>query len=469
MKIKRKKKIVGGILGVAVAVAISLCPIPAVVADVMTRNSFIALGCLVGAVVWMLLDVLPDYLATLTMCVAWVITGAVPLVTAFSTFSGSTWWLLFGALCIGVAASTSGLLKRMALVMMRLFPANFRGQSLALVLSGVVISPLIPSTAAKSSIVAPLARSMSESMGYEPCSKPSQGMFMSFYTGYVSAGMGFLSASFISYSLVGLMPEGNEIGWFDWFLYALPWLVVAILLMTIAIQIMYRPKNDQTVSKDVINKELSDLGPMSSKEKITLGVMLVCLVLWMLERVIGVSSAMVAVAAGIVLIGAGIFGRQEFRAKIAWDTMIFIGTFLCISEVFATLGINDAVSILLGDRLAPLMSNVWLLVPVLCVVTFLIRFVVVSWTASAVLITTILMPLCPTYGIHPWIIAFTCYCCTNTWNVIYQNTPYIAALVSTDNKMGTHQQLLPFSVVYMITCTIGCVACIPFWKLFGLC
>lgn len=449
--------------------AISLCPIPETVAGVMSRNSFIALGCLVGAVIWMLMDVLPDYLATTSMCVAWVVTGAVPLSIAFSTFSGSTWWLLFGALCIGVAASESGLLKRMALQMMKLFPANFRGQSLALILSGVVISPLIPSTAAKSAIVAPLAKNMSESMGYEPCSKPAQGMFMSFYTGYVSAGMAFLSASFISYSLIGLMPEGKEIGWFDWFLYALPWLFVAIGLMALVIQIMYRPKNDQPVSKETILNELKELGPASKKEKITLTVMLVCLLLWMLERVIGVSSAMVATGAGIVLIGAGVFGRQEFRAKIAWDSMIFIGTFLCISEVFAAVGINDAVKILLGDRLAPLMQNIWLLVPVLCIVTFLIRFVVVSWTASAVLITTILLPLCAAYGVHPWIIAFTCYCSTNTWNVIYQNTPYIAALVSTDNKMGTHKQLLPFSAVYMITSTIGCIACIPFWKLFGLC
>ena len=465
----KAKKLIGGILGVVLAVAISLCPIPEFLSEVLTRNSFIALGCLVGAVVWMLLDVLPDYLATTAMCVAWVVTGAVPLSTAFITFSGSTWWLLFGALCIGVAASQSGLLKRMALQMMNIFPANFRGQSIAMVISGIVISPLIPSTAAKSAIVAPLARNISESMCYEPCSKPANGMFMSFYTGYVSAGMGFLSASFISYSLVGLMPEGQEIGWFDWFLYSLPWLVVAILLMTIAIQIMYRPKNDQPVSKESIVTQLKEMGPMTGKEKITLAVMLVCLILWMLEKTLGISSAMVAVAGGLVLIGAGVFGRQEFRSKIAWDSMIFIGTFLCISDVFAALGINDAVKILLGDSLAPLIQNPWILIPSLCLLTFVIRFVVVSWTASAVLIPIILLPLCSAYGVHPWIVAFTCYCSTNTWNVIYQNTPYIAALVATDNKLGTHNQLLPFSVVYMITSTIGCMACIPLWMLLGLC
>ena len=197
--------------------------------------------------------------------------------------------------------------------------------------------------------------------------------------------------------------------------------------------------------------------------------MLVCLILWMLEKTLGISSAMVAVAGGLVLIGAGVFGRQEFRSKIAWDSMIFIGTFLCISDVFAALGINDAVKILLGDSLAPLIQNPWILIPSLCLLTFVIRFVVVSWTASAVLITTILLPLCSVYGVHPWIVAFTCYCSTNTWNVIYQNTPYIAALVATDNKLGTHNQLLPFSVVYMITSTIGCMACIPLWMLLGLC
>ena len=36
---------------------------------------------------------------------------------------------------------------------------------------------------------------------------------------------------------------------------------------------------------------------MTGKEKITLAVMLVCLILWMLEKTLGISSAMVAVAA----------------------------------------------------------------------------------------------------------------------------------------------------------------------------
>lgn len=137
---------------------------------------------------------------------------------------------------------------------------------------------------------------------------------------------------------------------------------------------------------------------MTGKEKITLAVMLVCLILWMLEKTLGISSAMVAVAGGLVLIGAGVFGRQEFRSKIAWDSMIFIGTFLCISDVFAALGINDAVKILLGDSLAPLIQNPWILIPSLCLLTFVIRFVVVSWTASAVLITTILLP--PVLGLR---------------------------------------------------------------------
>lgn len=459
------KKIVGGLLGVAVAIGIAMIPVE----KPLTTNSMIALGCLAGAVVWLLTDFLPDYQATLAMCVAWVVTGAVPMQTAFSTFSSSTWWLLFGALSLGVAASESGLLKRIALYMMKLFPPTFKGQSLAMVISGIIVSPLIPSTTAKSAIIAPLARSISESIGFAPSSKGASGLFVAFYTGYVSAGMGFLSASFISYSLIGLMPKGQEIGWMDWFLYSLPWLVVAVGLMTIILLKMYEPKEKTELSKDYIQGEIEKLGPWTWQEKATLGVLLVALVLWMTERATGIPAAMVATGGAVVCIGLGIYNRQQFRSQIAWDSMIFIGTIICIAAVFSKLGIDEAVKLTLGDKLEPLMSNIWIFVPFLCVLIFVIRFIIVSWTAAAVLVSTLLIPLCPTYGIHPFIIIFCTYVSTNTWNVIYQNTPYITSLVATDNKLTTHKELLSFSFVYMACSTLGCIACIPVWKALGLC
>lgn len=465
---KSIKKMVGGILGIVLVFVFYNLSVPAGYEEFFSQKSWLALGILVGAVVWMLFDFLPDYMATLAMTVAWAATGCVSFSTSFSTFSGTTWWLLFGALCIGAAASACGLLKRMALKMMLWFPATFKGQSLALVCSGIVISPLIPSTAAKSAIIGPLAKNISESMGYEPQSKQANGLFMSYYTGYVSAGMGFLSASFISYSLIALMPEGHEIAWFDWFLYALPWLVVAMVLMTLAILKMYKPKEDKKIDSTYLKNEYEKLGPLEGKERYTLIIMLVCLVLWMGEKWLNIPSAIVSVAAAVALIGGGILNRMEFRSKIAWDSMIFIGTFLQIPTVFSELGINKAVSIILGERLASLMTNPFLLIFTCTIVIYLIRFVVVSWTASAVLVLTILMPLCAMYGVHPWVVAFTCYCSTNTWNVIYQNTPYIAALVTTDYQMGTHQQLLPYSAVYMVCNTIACLACVPFWQLLGL-
>ncbi len=72
---------------------------------------------------------------------------------------------------IGAAVTKSGLLARVALWIMRVCPPTFNGQVLALLGSGVIIGPFIPSTIAKVSIVGAMATDIGEKLGFEDRSK----------------------------------------------------------------------------------------------------------------------------------------------------------------------------------------------------------------------------------------------------------------------------------------------------------
>lgn len=462
-----KKRIIGGICGLLVFIGISLF-IPAT--EMLSREGLVTLGALVGAVVWLLTDFMPDYLAMFTMCVLWVLFRAAPIGTAFSAFAKSSWWLLFGALVIGAAASESGLLRRLALLMLRVFPATFKGQCAALVVSGTVISPLIPSQTAKSAIVAPLTRSISESMGFEYRSKGAIGIFLSFYTGYTSAGMGFLSASFVSYTLIGLL-DGTPYatGWMQFFLRILPWTILCTLLMALWTIKVYEPKEKTSFSKDYINQELEKMGAWTWKQKFILGLLVVCLLLWMTERVHGVGAWMVACAAACILMTTNIIDRTALRTKIAWDAMIFLGCFLGIGDTFSANGINAWVKYILADHMSMVMGNMVVFVVVVCLLTYVTRFILVSWTSAVVILGTLLIPLCEVAGIHPFLALIIIYVSTNTWNVIYQSTPVVTSMVATENKMVLHKDLIPASIAYMIVNIVALLACIPVWKIMGLC
>lgn len=460
------KKVIGFLIGLAVLIALSFIPTDA---EVWNPKAFTGIGCLFCAIIWIAFGVVPDYVAAISMSLLFVFTKSVKLTTAFSAFSGSTVWIMVGALTLGTAAGQSGFLKRCALLMMKVLPSTYRGQCLAFIFSGVVMSPLVPSTAAKSTIIAPMAQSTSRALGIADHSKSAAGMFMSFYTGYILTAACFLSGSFVSYSLVGLFAETHPMSWTNWFIWALPFLIVMVVLMTIFIMVDYKPKEEIKVSKEFVQNQLNEMGTWSWQEKLTGGTLVVCLILWILERTISVSACVVACAGAMVILSYNVISRKDFRAKVPWDSILMIGCFVSVSSVFTELAIDQTVSKLFGEQMAFMMSNPYILVLCLCLVTFVLRFVFVSLTACATLTTVMLMPFCAMYGIHPWILAFVAYAATNIWFLIYQTAPMIMSLAAIDSQLVNHTETVRGSFQYMIACVIGLLACVPIWQIMGLC
>lgn len=460
------KNIIGWILGVIVLVVFWFLPAN----ELMSHEAWFAVGMLIGCVVWMLLGCLPEYAAMIVMCVGWGVGGCVSFTTAFSNFGGTSVWIVIGAMVIGVAGAQSGLLTRLAYLVMRLFPASFKGQSLALTISGAIINPLIPSSMAKATIFARIAKSISDAMGFEPNSRASTGIFMAFYHGFQTLSVSFLSASFISYTLVALQPAEEQVGWIQWFLYALPFTLFVGIVGLIVTMLFYKPEKDVKFEREVVNKRYQELGPWTKEQIVTPVVLICCLILWVTEQVHGIRACAVTLLAAIVLIALGLVPKKEFKSGVAWDQVVFIGCFLGISTVFSELGINDALQATLGSVLSPLVSNLWLFIPVLFVVVVLARFAIVSVTACATLFAVILIPLGQAAGIHSFIIIFLCYAASMpAWFFPYQNGNYASARAMVDDTMGTSGAMAKLCPVIIVISIIGSWICIPFWSMLGMC
>lgn len=461
---QNRKRIIGLILGALVPIILSQISVSAP----LSQKSMIAIGLLLGAVIWILFETLAEYQAMLVMCILFVFTKVVPINVAFGTFSTGTWWIMVGAIGIGVAATESGFIKRLALIMLNAFPATFRGQCLAFMFSGAIISPLLPSTTAKGAIGASLARSTTELFGFKMHSQGAVGLFMAFFTGYVSLNFLFLNGAAVTYSVAATIPQTYGINWITWFLYALPWGIISTVLMALGIFKFYEPKNTQSLSKAYVRDALKELGPWRQNEKIAFAIILTCLILWMTESWSGLNSAMVASAGFVLMFALKVCTPDKIR-NMAWESLLFVGCFLCLPTIFSQLGINKWIALTLGGAFEPLMTNMYLLVFVITIVVYLTRFLLVSLGATAILVTTLMLPFCAAYNVHPFVIAFVAYTSTNTWNVSYQNTVTIAALAATENKWVSQKDILFGSGLYMVTNTIACMLCVPIWKMMGLC
>jgi DASS family divalent anion:Na+ symporter len=470
----KQLKIFYAILGIVLGVIVALIPPP----SGLTVKAMYGMGILVWAIVYWVFNVLPDYVTALMMCVLWVLFKVASFNLAFSQFSGETWWIVVGGFGIGYAVSSTGLMKRIALKVMRFFPNTRMGQVFGMLLSGIIISPTIPSINAKAAIAAPLSQSVSDNMGYKDHSPESAGLFVAMFMGFVASSPMFLSGTTCNYLAKGLMPKEfqSQFTWLHWAFCALPWSIVYLIGCYIAIKMIYRSKKksvDNTVNTEINNssdsvKKEEECGPMSREEKITGVVLIITMLLWMTERIHGISSTIVAIIALSVLITFGIIDKKSFKNGIAWNSLIFIGGLLNLSSVFPSLKIDKWMQHIISPIVVPLLHNPCLLIIVLCIFIYLMRFIIVSLVASISLLLLALMPLISNTGVNPFVIVLTVVTSIYVWNINYQNSGYVIAYGAVDGRMCSHSQAACGSVAFMIINIIALLACIPFWKIMGM-
>lgn len=94
----------------------------------LTREAMIYMGIFLCAIIWLVLDVIPDYIVVMLAMSLFVVFKVTPISSAFSPFAGSSVWLVIGAFGISAVVGKTGLLKRVAFAILKVFPENFRGR-----------------------------------------------------------------------------------------------------------------------------------------------------------------------------------------------------------------------------------------------------------------------------------------------------------------------------------------------------
>ena len=471
----------------AAAVLIATCPIPG-----LSYQATAVLGILIMAIVWWITGVLPEFVTAVVMAVLFVVVAGISVGATFSTFASSTWWLLLSAFTLGVGMKTSGLMKRIALAIVRKFPRTFRCQVIAQLVTGTVLGPLIPSLAVKGAMLAPLAMNIGDELGYERQGKRATGLFAAMLVGIRTVAPTIVSASVTGYALMATLPADvqEQFNMASWFVAALPWLAVVLVLNYFLIMGIYgrgekaasgsetvgAPGNAQSLKQSSRGgTDLSDnqpipdgLGPLSAVEKRMLVIILVTVVLWATEPFHHVSAMAVGLAALVAMFVLKVIDVPAFKSGVNWMSLLFIGIALGLGSVFAEAGLNDWVMQTCGPAFQALAGNPYLLVLGIGVITVVLRFLIVSEVAYLNLLMAFLVPMAASVGVNPWVLGFSAYALVIAWFAKYQSPIYLAAFYAVDGKMAKHSELAKYCGVYLATCLVGLAVSVPYWQWMGL-
>lgn len=455
------------VLGLVLGVAVAFLKPP----EGLTPEAMQALGLLVGAIFYWVGHVWDDYIVALVMAIGWIALELVPFEAALSAFSSKTLWLMVGALGLGAGVAKSGLLKRSTLLMLKLLPPTYAGQTLALAATGAVFCPAIPSVIAKVSIAGKFIPQLARGMGFKEQSKESAGLFLAMYLGFVLAAPMYLTATSTNMSLVELLPKAEEarMTWGHWLAAAAPATLIAAVLGYAAILLMFRPKQECRSDRSAVESELRALGPLTRPEKICVWVLVAAVVLWITESIHHQKPATVALAGLAIMLATGVVDKKTFHTDIGWSSLVFIAVILNLGTVFPRLGIDKYLGAQVLPLIGPLAQNTYVFILLLMALTMALRFVIVSMNALLAILFLVLMPVAQSVGMTGWalgmIIHFASHC---IFFVAYQNVVFTIAYEAADGKGITTKDGALYSLVFTAFTVIAVVLSVPYWRMLGL-
>lgn len=480
---QRTKRAAGVLGGIVIGVLICVFFRP----EGLSVQGCCVLGILAGAIVWWICAVLPEFATALIMVMLFALVAQVPATASFDFFANPIWWLLVGAFAIGLGMRETGLLERMALAIVSRFPTSFAAQAVGFFACGTVLGPLIPSLAAKASLLAPLSMEVGDVLGYERQGKQATGLFLAMFTGIETVAPAFISSSIVGYTLLALYPASvqQQFDFVHWFIASLPWFIPIAVLNLACLIVLYRPRkkarmhgphaktreagsDDMHAMHERMLERKQALGRMSMDERRMAVITAATVLLWITQGIHGIAAWIPAIGALVAMTACGIINKKNFGPGIGWGSLIFIGIVLGLGEVFTQAGITDWIVEVFSPAVVSLAANPYLLVAGIAVITILARFLIVSQTAFLNIFLAFVIPIALALDINPWVIGMASYAVLSTWFVKYQNPVYLAAFYSVDGKMAKHSDLAKYCVVYTVLCIVCLLIAVPFWQGMGL-
>lgn len=462
----RTPKAAALVLGATLAAGLWHVPPP----SPLDANGMHFLATLAAAVILWAFEVFDEYVVGLLLLLSWLFAEVVSPEIALSGYSTKAWLFTVGALGIGAAVGGSGVLNRLAVKILSQIPPGYRTYSWILALSGPFVSAFLPEVKARVALVSPLTQAISSRIGLQPRSHGSAGLGLSSYVGYTQLTFMFLTGS--TYCLVGwsLMPETAkwEFGWITWILAALPAAVLMLLVLTLAIQVLFPPTDNEKAKMGMGTslQQGSETKPMTGAEKTSAVIIVVAVVGWASKPLHGMPEAWVALAALLSFLVSGVLNKKSLRDKVDWAILLFFGVIYGMGPITAALKIDRWLMELLRPILVGLLTHPLAFLLAALLFMYVVRLFLAK-APAVILLSLVLTPFAQESGIHPGVLLLTLLLGVEVWFLPYQNASYLVAYQVVEGKAFSHRQARKLMAAKFLVSFLAVAVSVPYWSWLG--
>jgi len=453
-------------LALAAAVPVVLWRLPA--PHGLTRDGLHVGLIVLGAAVAWLLEAVPDFAVALLMASAWGIAGLASPATALGGFASSAWIVAVGGVGIAAAMARSGLLFRIALLFLRTFPPTRVGQTLALLIGGAVVTPLVPLGLARVAAIAPVTRELALAVDPHGRGRARTGLGLAGLIGYSSFSSIFLSGLAMNFVVVGLLPahDRRRFDWLTWLYAAAPVGLIVLAGAAALLVFGYRSDGDTRVDADSLRRQRRALGRASRPELAALAGVAVLLGGLVLQPAVDIDTTWFALAALAVVVSGGALDTLSFRTGIDWGFLVLFGILLGAAPVLRATRADAWVADELVRVMRPAGSPGLVLIA-LATIVVLVR-IVLPWIPATLLLAVALVPAAPRLGLNPWVVGFVVLVAANTWLLPRQSELYRVAREGTRGELFDDRDAFRAGLAMTLLTLVAIAAAVPYWDAIGV-
>ena len=275
----------------------------------------IFLGVFLAAVGMWIFRLYAEFIPSIFAILVVLILGLAPSSVALSGFTSSSFFMAMSVFGLGIVLVASGITYRLVLLVLAIVPTSKFWYFFSIYVSGMLLTPIIPSANGRVSLASPLLKDMVEALGYKPGEKAATQLSASVFTSLNLFSTVFLSSKTINFVVIGLLPLQirDQFSWGYWFFASIVSMFVMGVSSILVLMFLFRSEEPPRLSKEKITLQLKMLGPLDGKELFALiGVMLFIIGI-ATSSIHKIESAWIGLAILYVSLAFGMLSKQSFK------------------------------------------------------------------------------------------------------------------------------------------------------------
>jgi len=328
---------------------------------------------------WWVTEAVPIAITSLLPIIFYPIMGIMNGKDISTAYINYVIFLFIGGFFMAIAMEEWNLHKRIALKILLLVGVSPLSILFGFMFASAFLSMWMSNTAT-AMLMLPIAISVSSELesiyGKKTIGSLNSGILMGIAYACSIGGIATLVGTPPNLSLVRvfniIFPNGPEISFGEWFIFALPLSVFMFLFSLFTIYFIYRPKAKlQNIEKSFLEKQYADLGPVSSEQKRILVLFIILVFLWIFRKNIDIGNFTIPgwdrifkepkfindgtiaifMAALLFIVPSSKKGEAllnwESSKKIPWHIVLLFGGGFALAKGFVESGLSDHIGSLL--------------------------------------------------------------------------------------------------------------------------